>query len=603
VNRPPGVDDWQLYRRLLSYLLPAWWLFLLSLAGFVLYALGNVLLADLAQFLLDSLGDTSAVGTGLIGKLVVGSAGVEDLRSVARVVVPVALIVLAGVRATGFFLGSYFMSHVARGVIHTLRCQLFERMLVMPVAHFERFSQGELVSKLTFNVEQVAGAVTEALKVGVREGLTVIALLAYMFYLNWQLTLLFLAVAPLIAGVVTVVGRHFRRYSRRIQASMGDVTQIANESIAGFREVRLYGGQEQQAERFRAISDYNRVQSLKLAFVNAVSTPLIQTLLAAGLALLVWVILDPDFLAGFSAGALVAFLGAAAQLGKPIRQLSSIQVLLQRGLAAAEDIFAQIDADAEPDLGTYAPERPVRGDIRFDSVVFHYPGAERPALDGVSLHVHPGECVALVGPSGSGKSTLVNLLARLQTPDAGSVQLDGRPLGDYRLSALRAQLAVVSQRVLLFKDSIRNNIAYGVMGEVTTAQIAAAATAAQAEEFIAPLPRAYDTLLGDAGAGLSGGQAQRIAIARALLRNAPVLILDEATAALDAPSEARVQQALEAAMQGRTTLVIAHRMATVERADRIVVLERGHIVDTGRHGELLQRCTLYAQLCRQELRR
>ncbi|WP_116364216.1 lipid A export permease/ATP-binding protein MsbA [Parahaliea mediterranea] len=600
-SRPLQMSDWALYRRLLRYVLPYWYFFALSIVGYVIYSLGNVLLADMMQFLLDSLGESTSADKGIIGGMAYRLADPGDMTTLefARIAVPIAAIVLAFTRAMGYFVGTYFMSHVARNLIHELRCELFGKMLVAPSSYYDRHSQGVLISKITFNVEQVTGAATKALTIIVREGLTVIALLSYMLYLNWRLCLVFFAVAPFIAVVVRVVGKHFRRYSRRIQSSMGDVTQVSNETIGAYKEVRIFGAQAQQEQRFRAASEYNRNQTLKLAFADAMSTPVIQTLLAAALSALVWFALNPSILAGFSAGSLVAFLTAAGQLGKPIRQLSGIQSVIQRGLAACEDIFNQLDQDSERDTGSLQVER-ARGEIRFNDVSFAYPGTDQPVLNHINLHIPAASSVALVGRSGSGKSTLVQLLARFYDCTGGEITLDGVALPDYRLADLRAQMAVVSQDVSLFNDSIRNNIAFGGLQHADDAAIRAALEAAYAAEFIDQLPQGMDTVLGDDGGGLSGGQRQRLAIARAILKDAPVLILDEATSALDNESEHRIQRALEAITANRTTIVIAHRLSTVEKADHIVVMDAGRIVAEGSHTRLLAEGGLYAQLYHQE---
>ncbi len=600
-RRPGRAGDWELYRRLLRYVLPYWYLFLFSLLGYIVYSLGNVLLADMMQFLLDAINDSEQAASGIISGFAYrwfDSADMDRLEF-ARMVVPVAMVLLAFTRAMGFFAGTFFMSHVARNLIHELRCELFNKMLVAPSAYYDAHSQGVLISKITFNVEQVTGAATKALKIIVREGLTVLALLAYMLYLNWRLCLVFLAVAPFIALVVTVVGKHFRRYSRRIQASMGEVTQVSNETIGAYREVRIFGGQQQQEHRFNTASAYNRSQSLKMAFAEALSTPVIQTLLALALGTLVWFALSPRILEGFTAGSLVAFLTAAGQLGKPIRQLSGVQSVIQRGLAAAEDIFEQFDQESEIDRGTLEVDR-VAGRVEFRHVSFAYPGSREDVLHDICLEVPAGETVALVGRSGSGKTTLVQLLARFYPVEEGEILLDGVPIADYTLASLRRQIAMVSQHVTLFNDTVYNNIAYGTLAEAGEPAVKAASESAYAHPFIEALPQGYDTVLGDDGGGLSGGQRQRIAIARAILKNAPVLILDEATSALDNESEHRIQQALEHIMANRTTFVIAHRLSTVERADRIVVMDGGRIVASGTHGELLQQGGLYAQLYHQE---
>ncbi|MEQ9464359.1 MAG: lipid A export permease/ATP-binding protein MsbA [Haliea sp.] len=595
------ISDLQLYRRLLGYVLPYWYLFALSIVGYVIYSLGNVLLADLMQFLLDSLNGSAETREGLVSGAAYAllDAGEMTPLEFARIGVPAAMVVLAFTRAMGFFAGTYFMNHVARNLVHQLRGELFNKILLAPSTYYDHHSQGVLISKITFNVEQVTGAATKALKVVVGEGLTVIGLLGYLFYLNWRLSLIFMLVAPCIALVVSVVGKHFRRYSRRIQDSMGDVTQVSNESIGGYKEVRLFGGQQQQGDRFEVASAYNRNQSLKLALVDAMSTPVIQTMLAVALGAMVWFALNPEILAGFSAGSLVAFLTAAGLLGRPIRQVSSVQSVIQRGLAAAEDIFNQLDLEDEPDTGTHAVDR-ARGDIAFERLSFVYPGTEQVVLRDINLAIRAGEAVALVGRSGSGKSTLIQLLARFYPAEDGSIALDGVPIADYRLSNLRRQLAMVSQNVTLFHDTVFNNIAYGDLAGASREAVIAACESAHAMEFIDKLPEGLDTVLGDDGAGLSGGQRQRLAIARAILKDAPVLVLDEATSALDNESEHRIQRALDTIMRNRTTIVIAHRLSTVERADRIVVMDSGEIIASGTHAELLAQGGLYAQLYHQE---
>ncbi len=594
--------DLSLYRRLLGYVVPYTGIFLLSIFGFLIYSAGNVLLADLTQFLLDSLGEGTEMRLGIVAGIAhwVWPPGEYTALDYARVAVPVAAVVLSLGRALGYFIGNYFMNVVARSVVHTLRTQLFDVMLRVPRQYYEEHSTGGLISKLTFNVEQVSGASSDALKVILREGLTVLALVSYMLYLNWRLSLVFFAVAPLIGIVVAVVGKHFRRYSRRIQDSMGSVTQVSNETLGAFEAVRIFAAEAQQSTRFRAASLFNRNQSLKLAFVQAVSTPVIQTLLALALGALFWFALDPNILAGFSAGSLVAFITAAAQMGKPIRTLSGVQSVIQRGLAAAEDVFEQLDVAPEPDRGTHPVQR-VQGGLSLEAVSFSYPGAHTPALDNVSLVIHPGETVAVVGRSGSGKSTLVQLLLRFYQPNSGQVCLDDIPVSEYRLADYRRQVAVVSQNIELFSDSVRNNVAFGQLSNASDERIIEACRHAHAWEFIEALPQGLDTFLGDDGAGLSGGQRQRLAIARALLKNAPILILDEATSALDNESEALIQSALEELTANRTTLVIAHRLSTVESADRVIVLDEGRVVAEGVHHKLLAEDGPYARLYRQGL--
>jgi len=593
-------SDWALYRRLLTYVAHYGGAFLLSIFGFVVYSGANVLLADLTQFLLDSLGQSAQIDIGVVSKISywLWPQGDQTALDYARVAVPIAAIALAFIRAAGYFLGNYFMNIVARGVVHRLRTQVFDVLIRVPRVAIDQYSHGELVSKLTFNVEQVSGACSEALKTMLRDGLTVIALISYMLYLNWKLTLVFFAIAPAIAGVVLAVSKHFRRYSRRIQESMGEVTQLSNESVHAFDEIRMFAATEQQNARFEAASQFNRIQSLKLAFVQAVSTPIAQIVLAFALGALFWFALDPEILAGFTAGSLVAFIAAATQLGKPIRTLTNVQSVVQRGLAAAEDLFTQIDTPLERDDGTVSLSR-AAGELTFDGVSFAYPGSDNPALNDLDLHIPAGSLVAFVGRSGAGKTSLIQLLCRFYAPDAGRILLDGHPIGELRLSDYRRQLAVVFQNIVLFSDTVRANVAFGQSDQIDDAAIFAALEVAQARGFVEALPEGLDTKLSDGGGGLSGGQRQRLAIARAVLKDAPVLILDEATSALDNESEAAIQASLDAAASGRTTLVIAHRLSTVERADLIVVMDKGKIVATGNHAELMASEGLYRSLYQQ----
>lgn len=594
--------DWGLYRRLLSYVVPYSAAFLFSVAGFLVYSLGSVLLADLTQFLLDSLGQSSQVELGLVSAAAhwFWPPGDKTALEYARVAVPVAAVVLSLGRALGFFVGNYYMNVVARSVVHTLRVELFEVMMAAPRRYYDANTGGNLLSKITFNVEQVSGAASDALKAILREGLTVMALVTYMFYLNWRLTLIFFAVAPAIGLVVVVVGRHFRRYSRRIQDSMGSVTQVSSESLGAFEALRVFAATRQQVAKFTDASLFNRNQSLKLAFVQAVSTPVIQTLLALALGALFWFALDPTILAGFTAGSLVAFITAAAQMGKPIRTLSGVQSIIQRGLAAAEDVFEQIDIAPEPDRGT-TPVTRAKGEIVIERLSFRYPEANEYALENVSLQLKPGETVALVGRSGSGKSTLVQLLLRFYTPEHGEIRLDDLVVEEYALADYRRQFGVVSQDISLFSDTIANNIAFGEMGQASYDAVLSAAQQAHATAFIEAQPQGLDTVLGDGGAGLSGGQKQRLAIARALLKDAPILILDEATSALDTESETYIQEALAGFCKDRTTLIIAHRLSTIESADRVVVMDEGRIVAFGPHQQLLIDSPLYARLHKQEI--
>ncbi|MAK52164.1 lipid A export permease/ATP-binding protein MsbA, partial [Marinobacter sp.] len=460
---------------------------------------------------------------------------------------------------------------------------------------FDDNAAGRLVSKLTFNVEQVAEATTNAVTITLREGLTIVGLLGYMFYTNWKLTLIFLAVGPLIAAVVSYASKRFRKISKRIQGSMGDITHVASESITGYRVVRTFGGEDYERQRFQEVNNKNLKQSLKMASTQAISVPVIQVLVAIAIAGLVWMMLAPEIRGEMTTGQLVAFITAATTMAKPIRQVTSVHAKIQKGVAAAYDVFETIDESPEQDPGTYSPDR-VEGDIEFDEVAFRYRDQLDNVLEGISLSIPAGQSVALVGRSGSGKSTLVSLLPRFYEYTGGDIRIDGHSLRDFSLKALRKQIALVTQNVVLFNDTIAANIAYGALRDCTPEEIREAAAKAHALEFIDRMPEGLDTMIGDNGVMLSGGQRQRLAIARALLKNAPILILDEATSALDTESERHIQEALETVMQGRTTLVIAHRLSTIEKADRILVMDNGRIAESGRHDELLAAGGAYAQL-------
>ena len=594
------VSDSKLYGRLLTYAFAYKWSLFLSFLGYVVYSLGNVLLADLTQFLLDSLGGQPMAGLGFVSQasLWIWPPGDKTPTDYARIAVPVAAVVLSLGRALGFFAGSYFMNKVARSVVHVLRTQLFDVLVRAPKAHIDKYSTGELLSKVTFNVEQVSGAASDALKTMLREGLTIIALVSYMLYLNWELTAVFFIVAPAIGLVVHVVGKHFRRYSKRIQDSMGSVTEVTAESLSGLDDVRIYGATEQISERFESVSLFNKQQSLKLAFVQAISTPIIQTLLALALGALFWFALDPTVLKEFSAGSLVAFITAAAQLGKPIRTLSNIQSIIQRGLAAAEDIFEQLDTELEQNTGGSTLGE-VSGRVEFHNIAFRYPGAQSDAISDVSFSVEAGQTVAVVGRSGSGKSTLVKLLARFYTPTGGQITLDGQDIQGIELANYREHLAFVPQAINLFSDTVAGNIALGSMSDSSREAVIEAAKQAQADVFVSELESDYDTLIGEQGVGLSGGQQQRVAIARALLKAAPVLILDEATSALDNESESLIQSALDASRAGRTTFVVAHRLSTIESADTVLVMDEGRVVAAGSHSSLLEQEPIYRSLHQQ----
>ncbi|CUS41293.1 Lipid A export ATP-binding/permease protein MsbA [hydrothermal vent metagenome] len=498
-------------------------------------------------------------------------------------------------RGVGTFLGKYFTAIVGREVVHALRTELFGRMLRLPSRYYDGESTGRLISRVIFDVEQVNGASTRALTTVVQEGATVVLLMGYLIWLDYTLTGIFLVIVPVMGLLVSLASKFFRRYSRRIQKSVGEVTQITNESISGYREVRTYGATEYEEGRFAKASDNNRRQVMKFELTNAISVPVTQQVIALGLGVMVYLMFQRVAAGSMTSEAFLQFITAASLIAKPIRALTDINSVIQKGLTAAESIFLVLDADIEKDTGTEALPR-AKGVVSFKHTRFRYDNAADEAVKGVDLDIPAGTSVAFVGRSGSGKTTLVNLLPRFYEASGGEILIDGHDIQSLTLDSLRDQIAIVSQQVTLFNSSIRDNIAYGCLQNKTDEEVLAAAKAAHADEFIQKLPEGYATQVGENGVMLSGGQRQRIAIARAILKNAPILILDEATSALDTESERHIQAAMEEVMKGRTTLVIAHRLSTIENVDRIVVIDNGHVVEQGSHADLIKQNGAYAQL-------
>lgn len=572
--KAPPVGSWTTYKRLLTYVKPFWLAFSLAVLGNIIYAAASTGMAAAMEYVITAIENPTDQNRMLLTGLIVG---------------------VFALRGLGTFFSQYFISYVGRNVINALRNDVFDRLMILPSRYFDDNAAGRLVSKLTFNVEQVAEAATNAITITLREGLTIVGLLGFMLYTNWKLTLVFLTVGPVIGFVVSYASKRFRRISKRIQGSMGDITHVASESITGYRVVRTFGGEDYERERFRDVSERNLKQSLKMASTQAISVPVIQVLVAIAIAALVWTMLAPEIRGEMTTGQLVAFITAATTMAKPIRQVTSVHAKIQKGVAAAYDVFETMDEQPEEDRGGFAPER-VEGRIEFDQVSFRYRDQLDNVLEGISLSIPAGQSVALVGRSGSGKSTLVSLLPRFYEFTGGDIRIDDHSLKEFSLQALRSQIALVNQNVVLFNDTIAANIAYGALRDCSREEIREAAAKAHALEFIDRMPEGLDTMIGDNGVMLSGGQRQRLAIARALLKNAPILILDEATSALDTESERHIQEALETVMEGRTTMVIAHRLSTIEKADRILVMDKGRIVESGNHDELLAADGAYAQL-------
>ncbi len=576
------LTNTKLYLRLLSYVKPYWRVFTASIIGTSVAAATEPLLPALLKPMLD------------------GTFVHKDDFVIHWA--PLIIIVIFVVRGIAGFVATYAIHWVGNKVVMDLRGEMFRKLLSLPTHYYDNHATGNLISKLTFDVTQVTAAATNVVTVSIRDSIIIIGLLGWLIYLDWKLTLLSLIITPVVAIVIYTINRRLRNSSRDSQRAMGNITQVIEESVGAHKVVKLFGGQEYEQTRFTVETNGMRRHSMKQAAAAAANVPLVQLVAALALAVIIYLATAQAKTDETTVGGFLSFIAAMLMLTAPIKRLTGVSEHMQRGLAAAESVFELLDTHSERDTGTVTIGR-ARGQLHFEHLNFAYQNddlqeAPRLALRDICLDIPAGQSVALVGASGSGKSTMANLVPRFYLPTGGRITLDGHDINELTLASLRANIALVSQEVVLFNDTLSANIAYGQDRVVSEAEIIAAATAAHAMEFISEWPEGLNTLVGERGVKLSGGQRQRIAIARAILKDAPILILDEATSALDTESERHVQAALETLMQGRTTLVIAHRLSTIENADRIVVMQKGEIVEIGTHRALLEKNGVYAQLHR-----
>ncbi|WP_290576883.1 lipid A export permease/ATP-binding protein MsbA [Ketobacter sp.] len=571
------LESLSVYFRLLRFVRPYLWHFAVSVVGFLLFAASQPLLAKMME-------------------LIIGA--IEGKNTEDRYLLPLAAVGIFFIRGVGTFIGVYFNDFVAASVIRDIRKQLFCQLTLLPAQFYDDNPQGELLHRLGSGVGQIQAAITTALKVVIREGFTVLFLLAYVFYLNWELSLVFLLVAPVLAFIVSYVTKRFKKIARKNEKVLAKVMQVSKEMIGNYGIVRGFGAEDYEISRYGGALDQAFSMQMKIRKLSALFSPLSQLMISIAMAVIIVLLLSPAVLESGTTGELVGYLTAIALIPKPLRQLSGVGMMIQRGIIGAEIIFSLLDEEAEKDDGPLELDT-VEGAIRVNELSFSYPGSENSVLKGITFGVAPGEMVALVGRSGGGKSTIVSLLSRAYEVPDGKIYIDDHDINQFKLKNLRSHIAIVSQNIALFHDSIRNNVAYGDQS-VSDELVLQALRRAHALEFVDQLPEGMHTLVGDNGLKLSGGQRQRISIARAFLKNAPILILDEATSALDNESETIVTQAIEELASTRTTLVIAHRLSTIKRADRLIVMDAGKIVESGTHDQLIQMGGYYSGLYKSE---
>jgi subfamily B ATP-binding cassette protein MsbA len=564
-----------LYFRLLHYVLPYRKVFALSLLGTVVFAATEPAMPAFMKLLLDET-FVARSESGLV-------------------LLPVLLVLLFVVRGIASFTGNVGMQWVATRVVMDLRTEMFNKLLTLPVWYFDNHASGNIISKYTFNVQRVTQAATSVLVTLVKDSLIVIGLLAWTLYINWQLSLIVLVIAPPTALIIRHVSKRLRKLARSLQDTIGELTRVIQETISSNREIKIFGGEDYEKNRFAKLNNQVRRYHMKASSVSEANVPVVQVLTVIALSIVIYIASVQSHTGQLTVGEFVSLIGALALMSSPIKRLTKINTQLQSGLAAAESVFALIDKHSERNDGKIRIDRST-GNIEFRHVSYTHHGSRSAVLHDINLEIATGETVALVGPSGGGKTTLASLLPRFYTPSAGTILLDGTDIQELELASLREQIAYVGQHIMLFNDTVAANIGYGAQAAASAGTIEQAAMKAHALEFIEELPDGMNTLVGENGVRLSAGQRQRIAIARALIKDTPILILDEATSALDSASEKMVQEALESLQQGRTSLVIAHRLSTIENADRILVMKAGRIVETGTHAELLDRNRLYARL-------